>query len=200
MPADLHDLAEGRVNRLRRPPKPREVLEDDRGAHVLPGVRNTEARAVYDRRVATLRAAATREDQAALEAGLYEAQCLGLWRARNVTDFDAFAEHVVGMGVERARELAEAGAARGAAGTTPLAREFVALWVRTEAALLKICPTARARIVRGAAGLELEIRVDADPVPRAVEALRELGPALTGLAKLTSSEVPERAPPPRRDR
>lgn len=204
LPADLRDLAEGRVDRLRRPPRAREVLEEPEGTRVVPGVRNTEARAVYDRRVARLRAAVGRDDTPALEQGLYEVQLLALWRARNVTDFDAFGEHVVGLGVERARELAKAGAVRFSAGsgaapeTETLSRELVALWVRAEASLIQISPTASVRVVRGDGGPELELRLAASPVPAAVEALRSLGPALVGLAKLTSTEVPERALPPRR--
>jgi hypothetical protein len=265
LPADLRDLAEGRVDRLRSPRRAPEPLAEVEGSHVVPGVRNSEARAVYDLRVERLRAAAGRGDTEVLEVGLYDVQRLALWRARNVTDFDAFAEHVVGLGVERARKLAAAGAARssgaaaravlqpsagsesgsgaseresgsasasasgsgasehasgsGASERGPgssvrgaqagsgaevreaeaLSREFVALWLRSEAALIRICPTASVRVVSGRGGKpELELRMPADPVPTAVEAMRELGPALTGLAKLTSTEVPERAPRPRR--
>ncbi len=204
LPSDLHDLAEGRVDRLRRPPRPPEALVEPEGTkHVVPGVRNTEARAVYDARVARLRAAVTKEDDSALAEGLYEAQRLGLWRARSVTDFDAFAEHVIGLGVERARELAAqgataAGVADGAAEVEPLSRELVALCVRSEAALIQICPTATVRIATRNGRHELEVRLPAEPVPAAVEALKSLGPALTGLAKLTAAAVPERAPRPRR--
>jgi hypothetical protein len=214
LPTDLRDLAEGRVNRLRRPPRaPEPMMEPEGTSHVVPGVRNSDARAVYDRRVARLRAAATREDVAALESGLYEAQLLALWRARNVTDFDAFAEDVVGLGVNRARQLAAAGATRLRTGASvagaevdpsepvrearPLSREFVALWVRTEAALILVSPMSSVRVIGAEGKPELQLTLPADPVPTAVEALRSLGPALTGLAKLTSTEVPERAPRPR---
>lgn len=205
LPSDLHDLAEGRVDRLRRPPRAPEALVEPEGStHVLPGVRNSEARAVYDARVTRLRAAAGREDASALAEGLYEVQRLALWRARNVTDFDAFAEHVVGLDVGRARELAVEGAAaagataEGAAEVQPWPREFVALWVRSEAALIQISPTASVRVVARNGRHELELRLPAEPVPGAVEALKSLGPALSGLAKLTATEVPERTPRPRR--
>lgn len=179
-------------------------MEPEGSTHVLPGVRNTEARTVYDVRVERLRSAAAREDSAALAEGLYEAQRLALWRARNVTDFDAFAEHVVGLSVDRARELAAEGAtaagasADGAAEVTAWSREFVALWVRSEAALIRICPTASVRVATRNGRHELELRLPAEPVPTAVEALKSLGPALTGLARLTAAEVPERAHRPRR--
>lgn len=207
LPSDLNDLAEGRVDRLRRPRKAPEPLQEEHGgvAHVVPGVRNSDARLVYDRRVAALREAARRlsegAEATALEDALCEAESLGLWRARNVTDFDAFAEHVVGVAPARARELADAGAARLAPNLPrPLPRELVALWVRTEAALLPVCSDAWVRVVPSAAGPQLELRLPANPVPRAVEALRGLGPALIGLAKLTGAgvEVPEQ--PPRRKR
>jgi hypothetical protein len=204
LPADLHDLAEGRVDRLKRPRRAPEALAEPEGStHVVPGVRNSEARFVYDSRVARLRSAAGREDAAALAEGLYEVQRLALWRARNVTDFDAFVEHVIGLGVERARELAAQGAeasgeSADGAEMRPLSREFVALWLRSEAALIQICPTASVRVTMRSGRRELELRLPAEPVPTAVEALKSLGPALTGLAKLTAAEVPERAPRPRR--
>jgi len=205
LPSDLHDLAEGRVDRLRPPRRAPEALVEPEGSnHVVPGVRNTEARAVYDTRVARLRSAVSREDEAALGEGLYEVQRLALWRARNVTDFDAFAEHVVGLGVDRARELAAQGASAagvsedGAAEVAPLSRELVALWLRSEATLLQICPTASVRISTRNGRPDLDVRVPAEPVPTAVEALKSLGPALSGLAKLTAAVVPERAPRPRR--
>jgi hypothetical protein len=205
LPSDLNDLAEGRIDRLRRPRRAPEVLVEPEGStHVIPGVRNSEARTVYDARVARLRSAAGREDAAALADGMYEVQRLALWRARNVTDFDAFAEHVVGLSVERARELAAQGAAAagatedGATEVRPWSREFVALWVRSEAALIQICPTASVRVVTRNGRHELELRVPAEPVPTAIEALKSLGPALGGLAKLTAADVPERTPRPRR--
>ena len=181
LPNDLHDLAEGRVDRLRRPRKPRDAqLEDERGGHVLPGVRNSEARAVYDRRVQWLRAAHERGDEPALRSGLCEAVCLGLWRARNITDFEAFAEHVLGVGAARARELlAEASPA-----PQPLLPEVVALWIRLEAAAASLSPTAAVHLAGEAGEPRLRIELPAQPVAQTVEVIKSLGPAVTGLGKL----------------
>jgi hypothetical protein len=181
LPNDLHDLAEGRVDRLRRPYKPRDSqLEDERGGHVMPGVRNSEARSVYDRRVQALRAASERGDEAALRSGLCDALCLSLWRARNITDFEAFAEHVLGVGAARARELL----ADATPAPQPLSPEVVALWIRLEAAAAALCPTATVRLAGSAAEPRLQLELPTQPIAQVVETIKGLGPAVTGLSKL----------------
>ena len=201
LPPDLHALADGRENRLRRPRTPKnQALEDDRARHVIPGVRNSESRIVYDRRVLTLRDAVARDDADALGLGLFEAQCLGLWRARNITDFDAFAEDVVGTTPERARALAATAAERASARDElrsvggVLSAEVVALWVRTEAALIPVAASAVVRIAFTADGPWLQVHVPAQPPDRALEALKSIGPGITGLGKLfaSGSKPPER--------
>jgi hypothetical protein len=181
LPSDLHDLAEGRVDRLRRPRKaPDAQLEDERGGHVMPGVRNSEARSVYDRRVQWLRAASERDDQAALRSGLCDALCLGLWRARNITDFEAFAEHVLGLGAARARELL----ADATPAPQPLRAEVVALWIRLEAAAMASSPSAVVHLAGSAEEPRLQLEFPAQPVAQVVETIKNLGPAVTGLSRL----------------
>jgi hypothetical protein len=181
LPNDLKDLAEGRVNRLRRPPKERDgQLEDERGGHVMPGVRNSEARTVYDRRVQLLRAAHERGDESALRSGLCDALSLNLWRARNITDFDAFAEHVLGVGATRARELL----AQASPAPQALSSEVVALWIRLEAAALSSFPTATVRLAGSVDEPRLQLELPAQPIAQVVETIKSLGPAVTGLGRL----------------
>src|SRR5262249_24965531 len=97
LPKDLDDLATGRTDRLPRPRRAPSPLYHERGGAVIPGVRNSEARAVYDARVTRLRAQQAAGQDAELRLGLEEARSLALWRARNVTDYRAFAESVVGV-------------------------------------------------------------------------------------------------------
>ena len=49
--------------------------------------------------------------EAQLGRQLFEAVRLGIWRARSVVDFEAFAMHVLGIEPARATELAKSGAA-----------------------------------------------------------------------------------------
>ena len=181
LPNDLNDLASGRVDRLRRPVKARDgQLDDERGGHVMQGVRNSEARTVYDRRVQSLRAAHERGDEAALRSGLCEAVCLGLWRARNITDFDAFAEHVLAVGSPAARALL----AQATPAPQPLPAEVVALWIRMEAAAVALCPTAVVRLAGTTEEPRLQLELPTQPVAQVVETLKSLGPAVTGLGRL----------------
>src|ERR1044071_4808645 len=132
LPKDFDDLATGKTERLRRPRKAPAPLHDEREGAVIAGVRNMEARAVYDARVRALRQHLAEGRHTELQAGLEAARQMRLWRARNVTDFRAFVESVVGLSPEQAAELSvndEPDAAR-------LPEHVVALAVRLEAALL----------------------------------------------------------------
>ncbi|HKU44500.1 MAG TPA: hypothetical protein VJR89_40345 [Polyangiales bacterium] len=181
LPNDLHDLAEGRVDRLRRPRRqPDSQLADERGGHVIPGVRNSEARSVYDRRVQLLRAAAQRGDEDALRRGLCEAMCLGLWRARNIIDFDAFADDVLGVDSARAHALLSAASP----GPQALVPEIVALWIRTEAAALHVSADATVRLAGDAEQPKLQLEWPVHNIEQAVEVLKSVGPAVTGLTRL----------------
>ena len=185
LPGEFQDLADGRVDRLRRPRRPPEPLEDERLGALVPGVRNSEARAVYDARVAGMRAAhaAGRDDE--LEQGLLEAQRLTLWRARNVTDLRAFAESVVGLPADhpvfvRLEQHAD---------EPCLPAHAIALQIRVEAALVQRAPIGRARLQPGSEGLRLELSVPVDEVARAIEALDDIGRAAAGLRRFLRADA-----------
>src|SRR5262245_40181967 len=105
LPKDFDDLATGKTERLRRPKKLPSPLRDEREGAVIAGVRNMEARAVYDARVRILRQQLADGRQAELLAGLESARKLRLWRARNVTDFRAFVESVIGLSAEQTEPI-----------------------------------------------------------------------------------------------
>ena len=178
LPKDLEDLATGRADRVHRPRRPPPPLNDEREGAVIPGVRNTEARAVYDVRVARLRADVAAGRDAELRAGLEDARRLTLWRARNVTDYRAFAESVVGIAPALAEELC-AGEAEGA----KLPEHAIALAIRLEAALLARSPGSRVRLYADEGGLRMALDLSASDVPRAVEALSDAGRTATGLRR-----------------
>jgi len=186
LPPDLRDLADGKVDRLRRPYPAKPPLDDEREGAVIPGVRNSEARAAYDARVATLRAALAAGQTAELAAGLQEVRQLALWRARNVTDYRAFAESVVGVPAGSAATLA--GEAEDAQVLPP---EAIALQIRIEAALAQRPPGGRVRMRRTEGGLKLELSMSVDDVPRAVENLSDVGRAVTALRRFLRPDALE---------
>lgn len=189
MPPDLEELAAGRRDfpRPRRRPKGR--IPDTRVAGLIPGVANHEARRVFDARADALRRAAADNDQPMLERGLFEALALGLWRARNVTGFEAFVADVIGLELERAWSIAERGATARGVALERLPDLAVALWMRSEAALLERCPGAsvEARIVDGER-VQLSLQLPLAPRERAAEGLAAVGRSAGGLARVLAGE------------
>jgi hypothetical protein len=181
LPGAMQDLADGKVDRLRRPPPRRAPIDDERVGFLFPGVRNLDARTVYDARVSQLRAALAAGDEAALADGLFEVHVLGLHHARNVTDFEAFAESVVGVSGERARVLAQQGAERAEAVLEPVPIHVAALWLRVEASLHRDCPGGRVRVRGRGDALHVILDMPASDVNRVAVALFDLGGAANGL-------------------
>jgi hypothetical protein len=195
LPQDIADLAEGRVERLRRPPRERPAMEDHRLGFVLPGVRNRDARAVFDARVDALRAASARADRAGLGAGLSDARRMMLWRARAVTDFAAFAESVVGLAPDEAERLSREGGP-----VDVLPEQVIALWMRLESALTRTCPQGRVRVTGKGDQLAFELHVPGNEVSRAVEGFFDMGGAAVGLRPFLGERgSAHELPAPRRD-
>ena len=178
LPKDFDDLATGKTERLRRPRKAPAPLHDEREGAVIAGVRNMEARTVYDARVRSLRQHLADGRHAELQAGLEAARQMRLWRARNVTDFRAFVESVVGLSQEQAAALSvsdEPDAAR-------LPDHVIALAVRLEAALLAHAKNATVALrVDDAGELKLSLELPVVDVHRAVDAVEDAGRAVSGL-------------------
>lgn len=203
LPADLEDLASGRRDVLRPRRRPRGKIGDSRVAGLIPGVANHEARRVYDARLERAAAAQKAGDEGALGQLLCEAVQLGLWRARSVTAFEALAQDVMGIDPARAQELAEhAAAARGVV-LDRMADVAVALWMRSEAALLDRCPEASVRVDTAAERVLLHLDLPLAPPDRITEAVSAVGRAAGGLARVLEAErgggvrPPEK--PPQRD-
>jgi hypothetical protein len=204
LPPDLEDLAAGRRDVLRPRRKPRGRLSDSRVRGLLPGVANHDARRVYDERLSRMAAALAGGDEGALGVLLAEAVLLGLWRARNVMGFDALGQDVLGVGAERARALAEQGAAELGVPLEPLPDVAVALWLRSEAALFDHVPDARVSVRSSAGRVELIVSAPLSPVSAVAEAAAAVGRSAAGLARAIDQErgftaPPRRPPGPRRD-
>jgi hypothetical protein len=184
LPPDLEDLAAGRRDVLRPRRKPRGRIGDSRIAGLIPGVANHEARRVYDARLEQATAAVAGGDESALAGLLCDAVLLGLWRARAVTGFDALAQDVIGIDAGRAQELAVAAAAQRGLALERLPDIAVALWMRSEAALLDRCPEASVRVNVSSERLALHLDVPLAPVERATEAVSAVGRAAGGLGRV----------------
>lgn len=202
LPADLEDLAAGRRDVLRPRRKPRGRIGDSRVAGLIPGVANHEARRVFDARVERATAAQAAGDESALGQLLCEAVLLGLWRARSVTGFDALAYDVMGVEPVRAEQLAQQSAVARGIALERMPDIAVALWMRSEAALLDRVPEASVRVDSAAERVVLQLDLPLAPADRITEAMSAIGRAASGLARVLEAEHgprprPDRPPPER---
>jgi hypothetical protein len=202
LPADLEDWAAGRRAVLRPRRKPRGRIGDSRVAGLIPGVANHEARRVFDARVERATAAEAAGDESALGQLLCEAVLLGLWRARSVTGFDALAQDVIGIEPVRAEQLAQQSAAARGVALERMPDIAVALWMRSEAALLERVPEASVRVDSAAERVVLQLDLPLAPADRITEAVSAIGRAASGLARVLEAENPRPRPdkpPPQRE-
>lgn len=192
LPSDLEDLASGRRDVLRPRRKPRGRIGDSRVAGLIAGVANHEARRVYDARLERAATASSAGDDEALGALLCEAVLLGLWRARAVMGFEALAQDVMGIDAVRAQALAEASAAQRGLAFERLPEIAVALWIRSEAALLDRCPEATVQVSVANERVALHLDLPLAPVERTTDAVSAVGRAAAGLARVLETQQNER--------
>lgn len=178
LPAELEAFARGDDDALWRRPRNDRRLNDPRpvAAALVTGVANRDARMVYEGRVRRLRSAIDSGDEYLLAEELAEAVRLAIWRGNSVVGFDVFAEAVLGLVPERARELVAQGAASIEVPAQIADEAEIALWMRAEAGLLEISPDAKASIRGGRLVLDL-------PVARAAEALAGVGRRAAPMAR-----------------
>jgi len=184
LPPDLEAFARSEETKLRtnRPRTPK--LKDPRAVALMPGVANRDARALADARLDVLAGLLDRRREGEdvreeLEIGLAEAILLGLWRGRSLTGFDAMVENILGLPLEEAEVLARKGAERLGLPLALRSESLIAVWVRSECALLEFGLPGR-----------VGLRVDADrhehlildlPIRRAPEAIQEIGRRMSPL-------------------
>lgn len=140
LPPELEAFARSEDMRLpRKPHVPTPRLSDPRTSALVPGVANRDARLVCDSRITELErllnARDTSTDTAGLDRALAEAVALGVWRGRSVTSFDSFAVHVLRIGEDEAKTMAERGRIALSFPHGRASDACVAVWFRTEAAL-----------------------------------------------------------------
>lgn len=183
LPPQFDRLAAGE-DRLSRPPRgPDHRVRDPRERVLIPGTNNRDSRGLYDRRLADLRALLSQGDMQNLASGLLDFLQLGLFRARNVVDMDAFSTSVLGIPLEQARQLLSAAATARGVGPERLPESLIALWIRTEAALREHTPHARVALVGSGEQTQLQIALPCHPLGAAVDALAALGRQAAGLGR-----------------
>jgi hypothetical protein len=197
LPPDLEELASGRRDALRPRRKPRGRIHDTRVAGLIAGAANHESRRVYDARLERLRAGLAQNDDARLQAELYVVMRLGLWRARSITGFESFAQDVVGLDPVRAAALAARGAELRGTALEQLPDVAVALWIRSEAALVERFPNGQVEVRVEGERLQLSLDLPLAPSAGVAEAVAAVGRAAGGLARVLTSEPPRRPEPPR---
>jgi hypothetical protein len=174
LPPDLEAFARSDDKRIRgrKPPK---QLDDPRMVYLVTGVANRHARLVYDAHLARIQAALTayREDdlqETGLAQHLAVAVGLGVWRGKSLTSFEAFAEGVLGMGEEEAKQLAVDGGADEA--LTRLPDTTVAVWMRVEAALLEEGIAGEVAISED--GTQIQVALELGKAPEGFTAISRL--------------------------
>ncbi|AKF03363.1 hypothetical protein [Sandaracinus amylolyticus] len=178
LPSELEAFARGDDDALWRRERSRGRVNDPRpvAATLVPGVANRDARIVCDARIKRLRSAIDAGDEYVLAEELADAVRLGVWRGHKIVDFDVFAEAVLGLGIDRARALAQQGAAALDVPCEIADEQTVALWMRAESGLLEHAPESRVSLRGGRLVLEV-------PFARAAEALSGVGRRAAPLAK-----------------
>lgn len=167
----LEAFAAGDPDAIWRRHEQRGRLDDPRVVALVPGVKNADARAVFEARVRRMRTALARGDDESLAQHLAEAQTLGLWRANSVVSFEALADSVLGIALERAHALAKMGRARFGL-SERLTDAEIAVWLRAEAAIVVEGGGGRAWVSNGM--LHLEMPIDQAAVAIVAMGRREL--------------------------
>lgn len=167
LPPQLEAFAAGDPDAIWRRHEQRGRLDDPRPVALVPGVKNADARAVFEARAHRMKAALAAGDDVALSNELAEARLVGLWRANSIVSFEALTESVLGIAADRAEALAKAGKARLGLGDK-ISDSHAAVWLRAEAALVVEGGGGRARVLDGILQIEM-------PVENAASALVAMG-------------------------
>ena len=106
-----------------------------------------------------------------------------------MTGFEAFAQYVIGVPAERARELAPPARRSAERCARQLPDVAVALWLRSEAALLERCPEAAIEVRTDEGRLQLSLALPLAPALGVAEAVAAIGRSAAGLVRVLESET-----------
>ncbi|MBX7192770.1 MAG: hypothetical protein K1X94_11965 [Sandaracinaceae bacterium] len=142
-------------------------VHDPRVVALIPGLKNADARRVYEAHVQRIRKAMAEETQERLSEELAVVYACAIFRGYSIVSFEAFAEAVLGMPADRAIAMAKAG--RVALGLPEALTEAeIAVWLRAEAGVLEVTQNGRVEVRDGVMTLSV-------PITRAAEALAAVG-------------------------
>ncbi len=142
-------------------------VNDPRTVALIPGLKNSDARLVYDAHVARIRRAMAEGTREQLSEELAVVYACAIYRGHSIVSFEAFAEAVLGLQADRATAMARSG--RVALGLPDVLTEAeIAIWLRAEAGLLEVTPEGRVEVKDGVMTLSV-------PITYAAEALSAVG-------------------------
>lgn len=183
LPDAMTQLAAGDDRALRkRPASKRDRVRDTRDRVRISGTNNRDARAVYDARLRALQREIAADNWVTVGDGLLAMEQLGLYRARNIVNFQAFATSVLELSLDQAQMLLNEAAARVSRPLERLPEPLVALWIRTEAAMREHLGDMAVQLAGTPAESRLEFAVPCTNVGHAVAALAGVGRQAAGLA------------------
>lgn len=160
LPPHLDAFARGDDDALWRRERRGAALNDPRPVVLIPGVKNADARVVFDARIRRLHEAQNEKDDKTLARELAEAFLLGLWRANNVVSFEALVEVALGLSIDAAKQLAREGKEELHL-PDRLSDAEIAVWMRAEAGMLEASEEARVRYTNDRLVLSVPIEVAA---------------------------------------
>ncbi len=140
-------------------------LHDPRVVALIPGLKNADARMVYEAHVArileAMSAPVNDETRTRLSEELAVVYACAIYRGYSIVSFEAFAEAVLGMPADRAIALARAG--RVSLGLPEALTEAeIAVWLRAEAGVCEITSQGRVEVRKGVMTLTIPIGVAAE--------------------------------------
>ncbi len=192
---ELEGLARGEETRLRVPRRRAPRLRDPRASGLVPGVANRDARRVFDHRVNLI--LARKSENQDLADALAEAWAMRLWRGRSIASFEAFVADVLELSPDDALQSVKRTCSSLEIPADGLSDEAIAIWFRSESALLDADLEGRVRVAVAAGETGETIRLEV-AVERAPGALHHIGRRLTPLMR--DQEPPRDASPPRDSR
>ncbi len=169
LPPELEAFARGDDDAIWRRQLKSGRLHDPRAVALIPGLKNSDARMVYEAHLGRLRALldearaspSSGEVRSRLADALALAYLTGIHRGQSIVSFDAFVDAVLGLPLDRARELVREG--RAALGLEQgLTDAEIALVLRVEAGVLEATRGARVSVKGGMLRIALPLGAAAD--------------------------------------
>ena len=170
LPANLEAFARGDDDALWRRDVRGGKVNDPRMIALIPGLKNSDARMVYESHVDRIRSAMTidgAEGERQLAKAMAVVHATASFRGYSIVNFEVFAEAVIGIPADRAFALARAG--RMTLGIHEAMTEAdIAVWLRAEAGVRESSRDATVEVTKGVLTITM-------PLEQAAEVLAAVG-------------------------